>query len=202
MDKRVLRSCCVGNKTLEKISERKLVHKLWILGQVLWSICTSTASHRDVKAKKVMLLHASRSEGLDCKLIEFGLAVRCLGFDVCVVRRLCRKTSEWFLWFAFASLINDWATCGTRGWGSSMGKLRSDFCQLHLGRIQRGNSESCLYFPLGKVSRGKFKEVKMAWIPQGSQVNFRNLQNAFYFGKFKGEISEWILLSVFGKCQW
>ena len=28
-----------------------------------------------------MLLDASRSQGLPCKLIDFGLAVRCLGFD-------------------------------------------------------------------------------------------------------------------------
>ena len=67
---------------MEKISERKLTHEKTLNSGsgAVEHLRLHGIAHRDLKAEKVMLLHASRSEGFHCKLIDRGLAVRCLGF--------------------------------------------------------------------------------------------------------------------------
>ena len=51
-----------------------------------------------------------------------------------------------------SKLISDGKTCVTRGWASSMGKLRSDFCRLHFGQFTGGSSE--MFVACVQVTRG------------------------------------------------
>ena len=114
-------------------------------------------AHRDVKAENVMLLHASRSQGLHCKLIDFGLAVRCLGFD-----------GGKFQWVRFRLF---YVVCV---WAISSCKLHNEFCGLRRGKFQWVKFRMisvCLW----QVSMGNFRMISVDSVVCLWQVSLGNI---------------------------